>query len=46
MICRRRSGPRRNDFGFFSLLFVRPLGLTILLSAVNGNNRPAGKLTS
>jgi hypothetical protein len=43
MICRRRSGPLRNDFGFFSLPFARPLGFVILLSAVNGNNQPTGQ---
>jgi hypothetical protein len=35
MICRRRSGPLRSDFGFFPRTFVRPEGFVILLSAIN-----------
>src|SRR4029077_5917708 len=35
MICRRRSGPFRSDFGFFSRTFVRSDGFVILLSSIN-----------
>jgi hypothetical protein len=40
MIFSRRSGPLRNDFGFFPLPFARLLGSVILVSAVNERNQP------